>query len=186
MLCCYIARRLTLCGVPEDVTAARAEAEELMRQGAGEAGLGVQLITWPRLSSLSREVLWLASAAFGGGEHRGGNPWATFAPFLQEPWSSSKVEGLVMKSLPARHRRRRKAPETARDEEKAWVHCECLSACAWRAVQASKAAVLELAVEELSNFQDPHPSVADAGVALEFEEERRQFEYLDAWMFGMV
>ena len=96
-----------------------------------------------------------------------------------------KVEGLVMKSLPARHRRRRKAPETARDEEKAWVHCECLSACAWCAVQASKAAVLELAVEELSNVQDPHPSVADAGVALEFEEERRQFEYLDAWMFGI-
>ena len=38
------------------------------------------------------------------------------------------------------------------------------------------------AVEELCNVQDPHPSAADADVALDFEEERRQFEYLDTWM----
>ncbi|CAE7359109.1 unnamed protein product [Symbiodinium natans] len=84
-------------------------------------------------------------------------------PKSGEEASTVEVEGLVMKSLPARHRRRRKAPETAPGEEK-----------------ASKAPILE-APEALGEVVG-EPRERRAGSAIctsDTSEERRYFEYLD-------
>lgn len=104
--------RLTLCGMPEDVSAAQAEAEEIMR----------------------------------------------FYDLLpcEEEASILEVEGMTLKSLPARHRRRRKAPESAEGEK------------------AGKMALLEAT----DGYHQPNAEVAQK-IAVPSTEEVRLYEYLD-------
>ena len=78
-----------------------------------------------------------------------------------------------MQSLPARHRRRRKAPEAAPEEKAPYTRRHDRPRLA-RFAEASKAPILELAQVPVEAGTNPE-ALATAALP----EERRQFEYLD-------
>ena len=79
----------------------------------------------------------------------------------------------MMQSLPPRHRRRRKAPESPAEEKALDVAFSGSSRLSSR--KASRALLLELPPEP-----DAAPDV-DMNAGAPLSEERRQFEYLDTW-----